>query len=80
MRPARFHGSTAKASLIGDLDARGIIRLLRERYQPKDVLAQQQKFARAEALAFVAPVHFLNSPAILKGWPNASSDPLVLGA
>jgi NAD(P)H dehydrogenase (quinone) len=26
--------------LIGDRDARGIIRLLRERYQPRDVLAQ----------------------------------------
>jgi NAD(P)H dehydrogenase (quinone) len=54
--------------LIGDRDARGIIRLLRERFQPKDVLAQQQKVARAEALAFVAPVHFLGFPAILKGW------------
>ena len=54
--------------LIGDRDARGIIRLLRERYQPKDVLVQQQKVARAEALAFVAPVHFLSFPAILKGW------------
>jgi NAD(P)H dehydrogenase (quinone) len=54
--------------LIGDRDARGIIRLLRERYQPKDVLVQQQKVARAEALAFIAPVHFLSFPAILKGW------------
>jgi NAD(P)H dehydrogenase (quinone) len=54
--------------LIGDRDARGIIRLLRERYQPKDVLDQQQKVARADALAFVAPVHFLSFPAILKGW------------
>jgi NAD(P)H dehydrogenase (quinone) len=54
--------------LLGDRDARGIIRLLRERYQPKDVLAQQQKVERAEALAFVAPVHFLSFPAILKGW------------
>jgi NAD(P)H dehydrogenase (quinone) len=54
--------------LIGDRDARGIIRLLRERFQPKDVLAQQQKVARADALAFVAPVHFLSFPAILKGW------------
>jgi NAD(P)H dehydrogenase (quinone) len=42
--------------------------LLRERYQAKDVLVQQQKVARAEALAFVAPVHFLSFPAILKGW------------
>jgi NAD(P)H dehydrogenase (quinone) len=54
--------------VLGDRDARGIIRLLRERYQAKDVLAQQEKVARAEALAFVAPVHFLSFPAILKGW------------
>lgn len=54
--------------LLGDRDARGIIRLLRERYQPKDVLAQQHLVARAQALAFVAPVHFLSFPAILKGW------------
>ena len=40
--------------LIGDRDARGIIRLLRERYQAKDVLVQQQNVARAEALAFIA--------------------------
>lgn len=54
--------------LIGDRDARGIIRMLRERYQAKDVLVQQRKVARAEALAFIAPVHFLSFPAILKGW------------
>jgi NAD(P)H-dependent FMN reductase len=41
---------------------------LRERYQPKDVLEQQQKVARAQAMAFVAPVHFLSFPAMLKGW------------
>jgi NAD(P)H dehydrogenase (quinone) len=46
--------------VIGNRDARGIIRLLRERYQPKDVLEQQQKVARADGLAFVAPVHFLS--------------------
>lgn len=54
--------------MLGNLDARGIIRLLRERYQPKDVLEQQAMVARAEALAFVAPVHFLSFPAMLKGW------------
>ncbi len=58
----------AMRRLLGDRDARGIIRLLRERYQPQDVLAQQEKVARAQALAFVAPVHFLSFPAILKGW------------
>ena len=60
--------SFALKRLIGDRDARGIIRLLRERYQPKDVLVQQQKVARADALAFIAPVHFLSFPPILKGW------------
>lgn len=54
--------------LLGDRDARGIIRLLRERYQPKDVLEHQARVARAQGLAFVAPVHFLSFPAILKGW------------
>lgn len=54
--------------VLGARDARGIIRLLRERYQSKDVLQQQEKVARADALAFVAPVHFLSFPAILKGW------------
>ena len=36
----------AMKRLLGDRDDRGIIRLLRERYQPKDVLAQQEKVAR----------------------------------
>ena len=58
----------AMKRLLGNRDARGIIRLLRERYQPKDVLAQQRQVARAQGLAFVAPVHFLGFPAILKGW------------
>ena len=35
---------------------------------PKDVLAQQQKVAAADALAFIAPVHFCSFPSILKGW------------
>lgn len=54
--------------MLGDRDARGIIRLLRERYIPKDVRAEQQKVARAQGLAFVAPVHFLAFPVMLKGW------------
>lgn len=58
----------AMSRLLGQRDARGIIRLLRERYQPEDVLEQQRKVAAAEALAFVAPVHFLSFPAMLKGW------------
>jgi NAD(P)H dehydrogenase (quinone) len=35
---------------------------------PKDVLAQQEKVAWADGLAFIAPVHFCSFPAILKGW------------
>lgn len=38
------------------------------RQMPKDVLAQQEKVASADALAFIAPVHFCSFPAILKGW------------
>ena len=52
--------------LIGDRDAYGIIRLPRERCRPKDVLVH--KVAPAEAFVFIAPVHFLSLPAILKRW------------
>ena len=46
------------------LDARGILRKLRQR----DVAAQQAKVAAAEALVFISPVYFVGFPAILKGW------------
>lgn len=58
----------AMKRLLGDRDDRSIIRLLRERFQPKDVLVQQRKVARAQGLAFVAPVHFASFPVMLKGW------------
>jgi NAD(P)H dehydrogenase (quinone) len=61
---ARF----AVKRLIGDRDDRGIIRLLQERHRPKDVAAQQAKVAKAQALAFIAPVYFVGFPAMLKGW------------
>ena len=54
--------------LLGRRDTRGIIHLLRERYRPKDVLLHQEKVARAQGLAFVAPVYFVGLPAMLKGW------------
>ena len=38
------------------------------RHMPKDVLAQQEKVAAVDALAFIAPVHFCSFPSILKGW------------
>ena len=53
---------------IGDKDARAIIRALREQRRPKDVLEQQRKVARAQALVFISPVWFVGFPAILKGW------------
>jgi NAD(P)H dehydrogenase (quinone) len=37
-------------------------------HMPKDVLAQQERVAAADALAFIAPVHFCSFPSILKGW------------
>ena len=42
-----------------------IAALIRSR-MPKDVLAQQEKVAWADGLAFIAPVHFCSFPAILK--------------
>jgi NAD(P)H dehydrogenase (quinone) len=53
---------------LGDRDTRGIIRMLQERYRPKDVAVQQDKVTAANALAFVAPMYFVGFPAILKGW------------
>ena len=35
---------------------------------PKDVLAQQEKVAAADGLAFIAPIMWMNFPAILRGW------------
>jgi NAD(P)H dehydrogenase (quinone) len=62
--PARF----GLKRFLGDRDTRGIIRLLQQRYRPKDVLEQQAKVQSAQALAFIAPVYFVGFPAMLKGW------------
>jgi NAD(P)H dehydrogenase (quinone) len=48
-------------------DDLAIIRMLRE-HAPEDVTIQQEKVARAEALAFISPLYFVGFPAILKGW------------
>lgn len=56
----------ASRSLRGKSRAE-IAGLIRSR-MPKDVLAQQEKVAQADGLAFIAPVHFCHFPAILKGW------------
>lgn len=39
-----------------------------EQNQPADVRAQQAEVARAEGLAFIAPIFWMGFPAILKGW------------
>ena len=36
--------------------------------RPKDVLAHQEKVAAADGLAFIAPIMWMNLPAILRGW------------
>ena len=48
----------------GPLD---IVKFIRQ-HQPKEILAHQEKVARAQGLAFIAPVYFVGFPAILKGW------------
>ena len=45
----------------------GIAALIHD-HMPKDVLAQQERVAWADGLAFIAPIHFCAFPAILKGW------------
>ena len=44
-----------------------IAAMIRSR-MPKDVVAQQNKVAAADGLAFIAPIHFCSFPSILKGW------------
>lgn len=53
---------------IGGCDDRELVRRLHALGPPRDVAEQQAKVARADALAFVAPVYFVGFPAILKGW------------
>ena len=52
---------------MGNKTTQDIVRLM-ARFRPKDVLDQQAKVARADALAIVAPVYWMGFPAILKGW------------
>lgn len=53
---------------IGDSDDRELVRRLHALGPPRDVAEQQSRVAKADALAFVAPVYFVGFPAILKGW------------
>jgi NAD(P)H dehydrogenase (quinone) len=64
-------GGPVRRALAGRVvrgkDPQQLTRLIRSR-MPKDVVAQQRRVAWADGLAFVAPVHFCQFPAILKGW------------
>jgi NAD(P)H dehydrogenase (quinone) len=53
---------------LGDRDTSGIVRLLQQRYRPKDVAVHQEKVRTANALVFIAPMYFVGFPAMLKGW------------
>ncbi|MGZ4392846.1 MAG: NAD(P)H-dependent oxidoreductase [Gaiellaceae bacterium] len=44
------------------------LRQIVAKQKTKDVLAQQAKVAAADGLAFVAPIFWMNFPAILRGW------------
>ena len=56
----------AKRALRGKSQAE-IAALIRS-HMPKDVLGYQEKVTAADALAFIAPIHFCSFPSILKGW------------
>ena len=44
------------------------LRRIVAKQRPKDVLAQQEKVAAADGLAFIAPIYWMNFPAMLRGW------------
>lgn len=52
---------------LRDKDLPELIRIVAEQ-KPKDVLAQQEKVAAADGLAFIAPIVWMNFPAMLRGW------------
>lgn len=52
---------------IQDMDTQAVAKFIRA-HRPRDVVEQWEKLARAQGLAFIAPVFWLHFPAILKGW------------
>lgn len=44
-----------------------LVRIIRKQ-MPRDVVDQQSRLRRAQALAFIAPNYWMHFPAILKGW------------
>jgi len=52
---------------LGRKEPLELVRIIRKQ-MPKDVVAQQQRLARAQGLAFISPNYWMHFPAILKGW------------
>jgi NAD(P)H dehydrogenase (quinone) len=52
---------------LRDKDLSELLQIVAEQ-KPKDVLAQQEKVAAADGLALIAPIIWMNLPAILRGW------------
>ncbi len=52
---------------LRDKDLPGLLALIAKQ-RPKDVLAQQEKVAAADGLVFIAPILWMNLPAIMRGW------------
>jgi len=52
---------------LRDKDLPELLRIVAKR-RPKDVLEQQRKVAHADGLAFIAPIFWMNFPAMLRGW------------
>ncbi len=52
---------------LRDKDLAELLELVAKQ-RPKDVLAQQEKVAAADGLAFIAPIYWMNFPAMLRGW------------
>ena len=55
------------ARWLRDKDDKAVARFIHA-HRPKDVVAQWEKLAKVQGLAFIAPVFWLHFPAILKGW------------
>lgn len=55
------------ARWLRDKDRAELLRIVAKQ-RPKDVLEQQAKVARADGLAVIAPIFWMNFPAILRGW------------
>ena len=60
-------GRFVAARRLRHMDAPAVAKLIRE-HAPRDAREQWEKVARADGLAFIAPVFWLHFPAILKGW------------